>query len=68
MGGQQCVADRQPGGKYDFQAQQIAPIATDAAVVPDPVAPGLLTSPVFGNVSALDLLLPAGLIAAGLLA
>jgi hypothetical protein len=36
QGGQQCIADRQPGGKYDFQAQQIAPIQNDSAVVPDP--------------------------------
>lgn len=43
-GGQQCVADRQPGGKYDFQAQQIAPIQNDSAVVPDPVAPGSSSS------------------------
>ena len=35
QGGKQCVADRQPGGKYDFQAQQIAPIQNDSAVVPD---------------------------------
>jgi len=40
QGGKQCIADRQPGGKYDFQAQQIAPIQNDSAVVPDPVAPG----------------------------
>ena len=48
QGGSQCVADRQPGGKWDCQAQQIAPIQNDSAVVPDPVAPSpvsnLLTS------------------------
>lgn len=44
QGGRQCVADRQPGGKYDFQAQQIAPIQNDSAVVPDPVAPGSSSS------------------------
>jgi len=67
QGGAQCVRDRQPGGVWDFQAQQIAPIQNDSAVVPDPVAPGALSTPIFGNVSALDLLLPAGLVAAGLM-
>ena len=43
-GGQQCITDRQPGGKYDFQAQQIAPIQNDSSVVPDPVAPGSSSS------------------------
>lgn len=47
-GGSQCVADRQPGGKYDYQAQQIAPIQNDTAVVPDPVVPGALSSIVSG--------------------
>ena len=44
QGGSQCVTDRQPGGKYDFQAQQIAPIQNDSAVVPDPVAPSATSS------------------------
>lgn len=43
-GGSQCVADRQPGGKYDFQAQQIAPIQHDSAVVPDPVPPSVASN------------------------
>lgn len=76
QGGRQCVADRQPGGKYDFQAQQIGPIMNDTAVVADPVAPNPVTSTLsnlFGGSSAsggltmADLLLPAGLLAAGLL-
>lgn len=73
-GGSQCVADRQPGGKYDFQAQQIAPIQNDSGVVPDPVAPGsmsaltssLASGTVFG-VPTSKLLLP-GLLILGALA
>lgn len=51
QGGTQCIADRQPGGKYDFQAQQIAPIQNDSNVVPDPVAPGS-TGAVLSNLTS----------------
>lgn len=44
QGGSQCIADRQPGGKWDFQAQQIAPIQNDTKVVPDPVAPSVTSN------------------------
>jgi hypothetical protein len=44
QGGAQCVADRQRGGKYDFFSHYIDPIANDAAVVPDPVAPSALNT------------------------
>lgn len=57
-GGQQCVADRQPGGKFDFQAQQIAPIQNDSEVVPDP-------SPV--TTAATSLGLPAAITSPNLL-
>lgn len=71
QGGQQCVADRQPGGKYDFQAQQIAPIINDTAVVPDPVAPGVLSTlglpATVGGISLSDWLLPAALLGAAAL-
>jgi hypothetical protein len=67
QGGSQCIADRQPGGKYDFQAQQIAPILNDTAVVPDPVAPGSLPSLTsFSGLSTSKLLLPGLLILAAL--
>lgn len=56
QGGSQCVADRQPGGKYDFQAQQIAPIQNDAAVVPDPVASSIAS----GASSLLSSIAPSG--------
>ena len=67
QGGAQCIADRQPGGKYDFQAQQIAPIQNDTAVVPDPspVTTALATIPgvsdVVAAVSGSSFLLPLGL-------
>jgi len=75
QGGSQCVADRVPGGKYDFQAQQVAPIANDAGVVPDPspVAAGssdLLSmfgvnpSATVAGVELKDWLLPAALLGA----
>jgi hypothetical protein len=72
QGGSQCVADRQPGGKYDFQAQQIAPIQNDKSVVPDPVAPSVASNilsslapsgTVFG-IPVSSLLLPGALILA----
>jgi hypothetical protein len=73
QGGRQCVQDRQPGGRWDFQAQQIAPIINDTAVVPDPVpqAADVLTSlglpTTLGGFSLSDWLLPAALLGAAAL-
>lgn len=72
QGGSQCVADRQPGGRWDFQAQQIAPILNDKSVVPDPVPPStgsnilsaLAPSGTLFGVPVSSLLLPGALILA----
>lgn len=61
QGGQQCVADRQPGGKWDFQAQQIAPIQNDKDVVADPID----TSTVTGKIQSLFANLPTPLLLGG---
>lgn len=63
-GGQQCIQDRQPGGKYDFQAQQILPIQNDSAVVPDPVTASPVASALPSAVAAVtssNLFLPLAL-------
>ena len=68
-GGQGCIADRQRGGKYDFFAMNVDPIANDSAVVPDPVAPSPLSTFTSSLASGMGskLLLP-GLLILGALA
>lgn len=74
QGGAQCIADRQPGGKYDFQGQQIVPIQNDPSVVPDPVDPNSITGKLSGLLSGgggglpIPLLVGGGLLALFLLA
>lgn len=66
-GGSQCVADRQPGGKYDFYAMNVAPIVNDSAVVPDPAPPNPLAAILPGSLAGISLsslVLPAGLLLA----
>lgn len=36
QGGQQCIADRQRGGKYDFFIHYVDPVANETDIVPDP--------------------------------
>lgn len=61
QGGQQCVADRQPGGKYDYQAQNIVQIQNDTGVVADPVEAGS-ASAVLSSIPTPLLLAGAGLL------
>ena len=37
QGGQQCIADRQRGGKFDFFIHYVDPVANETDIVPDPV-------------------------------
>ena len=39
QGGQQCLADRQRGGKFDFFIHYVDPVANETDIVPDPVVP-----------------------------
>lgn len=63
QGGQQCIADRQRGGKFDFFIHYVDPVANETDIVPDPVTPGSFSS-VF---SGLNLPMPLILGGAGLL-
>lgn len=36
QGGSQCIADRQRGGKFDFFAHYVDPVANETDIVPDP--------------------------------
>jgi len=44
QGGQQCIADRQRGGKFDFFIHYVDPVANETDIVPDPVEPGVFSS------------------------
>lgn len=62
-GGSQCIADRQRGGKYDFFAWAIDPIANYQPIVPDPPTPGTLSSALSGSSLPIPLILGgAGLV------
>lgn len=71
QGGQQCLADRQPGGKFDFFSHYVTPVQNETDIVPDPVTPGTglfgggtvagLPMPlIIGGVALMGLLLMSG--------
>lgn len=55
QGGQQCIADRQRGGKYDFFVHYVDPVANETDIVPDPVTP---STGLFGGGSGSGLPMP----------
>lgn len=63
QGGQQCIADRQRGGKYDFFIHYVDPVANETDIVPDPVVPGV--EGVLSSVTGLFSSLPIPLILGG---
>jgi hypothetical protein len=65
QGGQQCIADRQRGGKYDFFIHYVDPVANETDIVPDPVTSSSLSS--FFSSSVAGLPMPLILGGAGLL-
>lgn len=58
-GGQQCIADRQREGKFDFFIHYVDPVANETDIVPDPVVPGVLSG-VTGLFSSLPMPLILG--------
>jgi hypothetical protein len=50
--GQNCISERQRGGKYDYFAASRDPIANDPCVVPDPTVAATVTSATTAAVSS----------------
>ena len=66
QGGQQCIADRQRGGKFDFFIHYVDPVANETDIVPDPVTASTgIASVLSGTVAGLPIPLILG--GAGLL-
>ena len=68
QGGQQCIADRQRGGKYDFFIHYVDPVANETDIVPDPVTASTGIASLFsGSGTVAGLPMPLILGGAGLL-
>ena len=62
QGGSQCIADRQRGGKFDFFAHYVDPVANETDIVPDPPSTATTsnTSLLSGTVAGLPMPLILG--------
>jgi hypothetical protein len=60
QGGQQCLADRQRGGKFDFFIHYVDPVANEKDIVPDPPSATSTSSLLTGTVAGLPMPLILG--------
>jgi hypothetical protein len=60
QGGQQCIADRQRGGKFDFFIHYVDPVANETDIVPDPPSTATGTSGMSSSVAGLPMPLILG--------